>query len=773
MNASAFLLVVLIGLPLLYVLLIFRGQNFREKLRFALTRQWRYQDGGLASIIPLQRFPMRRFSKLATLVAAVAVAVLIGNVSEAQISPTTAPSAPLAPLRSVPVPGPSNLSDFVSSKEKTIELGKALFWDMQVGSDNVQSCATCHFHSGVDNRSKNQINPGLLSQLPGAPDGYQLGGAPNYQMKATDFPFHKLSDINNRKSTVLSDTNDIASSQGVFYGLFEGKNPKDGSDIVSYQNDPDSFRVGNANVRRVAPRNTPSTINAIFNFRNFWDGRAQNDFNGRNPFGNRDAKARIVKATGSGLQAVKISLNNSSLASLSTGPPLSSFEMSALGRKFPDIGARFSFTSMNIGKKLFFVRVLNKQLVDRNDSVLGKYSLAPQKGVNQSYPAMIRAAFKPEYWDSTSIVQIDDNSNPLQFLSAPGRPLKEDEFTLMDYNAPLFFGLAVQSYLATLVSDDTPLDQYLSGNSAALTAQQKRGKDLFEGRGKCLGCHGGAEMTVASVSVVKDEPLERMLMGNNGIAVYDTGFYNTAVRPTLEDVALGGKDPFGKPLSKSRLDQVEGRSPMISGGSSNQPGPLKSNERVAVNGAFKTPGLRNIALTAPYMHNGGMRTLKEVVDFYNRGGDFHEQNINDLDADIENLNLSESEKQDLVAFMEGLTDDRVLYEKAPFDHPELLLPNGAVGNQNSVTSIPVPGGVNNAVDEMITLTAVGRNGGGRIDGASLPRANFLNGSSSTAVASPTAAASTKPLAGSITQQDCPAGTILQFVSGGYACMPGK
>jgi cytochrome c peroxidase len=777
MNAIALLLAMLLGLSLLYILLSPRTQRFREQLRFALTRQQQQSDQ--PNSISLQRLSIqrlsikrpsrKRLSRLATIVAASAVAVLIGNVGAAQIAPTP-PSSPLAPLKSVSVPEPSNLYDFVANKQKALELGKALFWDMQVGSDNVQSCATCHFHAGVDNRSKNQINPGLLSQLPGAPDGFQIGGAPNYQLKTGDYPFHKLSDINNRKSQVLSDTNDITSSQGVMYGIFEGQNPVDGSDIVSYQADPNGFRVSNANVRRVAPRNGPSVINAIFNYRNFWDGRAQNDFNGRNPFGNRDSKARVVRAKSSTqLEAVKISLNNASLASLATGPPLSSFEMSAVGRQFPDIGARFSFTSMRLGKKLFSVRVLGKQLVSRDDSVLGNYSLAPQKGINQSYPAMVRAAFKPEYWSSTTVVQIDDNSNPKAFIPSPGRALKEDEFTLMDYNAPLFFGLAMQLYEATLVSDDTPLDRYLAGNSAALTAQQKRGKDLFEGQGKCLGCHSGAEMTAASVSRVTKEPLERMVMGNGGVAVYDGGFYNIGVRPTKEDVAVGGTDPFGKPLSMSRLAQVEGRTPAVGG---EFPGPLKLTERVAVNGSFKTPGLRNIALTAPYFHNGGQRTLKEVVDFYNRGGDFREQNIDDLDPDIESLKMTESQKQDLVAFLEGLTDDRVLYEKAPFDHPQLLLPNGAVGNQNAVTSVAVSGGVRNAVDEILELPAVGRNGGVRIDSSSLPLANFLGGSSSTA-SSPPPPAQAQPLAGSITQSDCPTGTVLKFVSGGYACMPGK
>src|SRR5262245_21126879 len=65
-------------------------------------------------------------------------------------------------LSTVPVPRPSNLADFVRDESAAVVLGKALFWDMQVGSDGVQACATCHFRAGADTRSKNQVSPGLL-----------------------------------------------------------------------------------------------------------------------------------------------------------------------------------------------------------------------------------------------------------------------------------------------------------------------------------------------------------------------------------------------------------------------------------------------------------------------------------------------------------------------------------------------------------------------------------------------------------------------------------
>lgn len=64
-------------------------------------------------------------------------------------------------LKTVPVPEPTDLDLYVNDKKKAIELGKALFWDMQLGSDGQTACASCHFSAGADNRAKNQINPGF------------------------------------------------------------------------------------------------------------------------------------------------------------------------------------------------------------------------------------------------------------------------------------------------------------------------------------------------------------------------------------------------------------------------------------------------------------------------------------------------------------------------------------------------------------------------------------------------------------------------------------
>jgi len=143
-------------------------------------------------------------------------------------------------LKAVTVPEPSNFNVFIRPDTCSPQpcgraaihiLGKALFWDQQLGSDG-QACASSYFQASTDNRSKNQLDPGLRNQTPGVVTsactdsigfGPNLHGfGPNYQWLLRDFPFHHVShpDVNPEldpaHSSVSSDTNDIASSQGVF-----------------------------------------------------------------------------------------------------------------------------------------------------------------------------------------------------------------------------------------------------------------------------------------------------------------------------------------------------------------------------------------------------------------------------------------------------------------------------------------------------------------------------------------------------------------------------
>jgi cytochrome c peroxidase len=625
--------------------------------------------------------------------------VALAQDSTAAINPglvrAAARAAGLDSLANVPVPVVENLAEFLKpgtgAKREVIRLGKALFWDMQVGSDG-QACASCHFHAGADSRARNQLSPGLKAgdTLFGNPG---VGGTgfphfgPDYTLVAIDFPLHDL--VNSEEENFLlrevrRDTNDVVSSMGVFASTFDGVAPGIPGDLGTPFVDtifniltPTAGNIGD-NVRRVEPRNTPTVINAVFNHSNFWDGRAHNIFNGVSVIGPLDGGARIwVAAAVGSLSQAQVRIPNSSLASQAVGPPLSDLEMSFFNRTFPQIG-----------RKLLGLTPLGQQMVDPNDSVLGKLSRARQgrPGINNTYSAMIRQAFQPKYWDSVQ--------------QTP------EGYTLMEANFSLFFGLAVQMYESTLVSDRTPFDRFMEGDDTTLTQEQLRGlltfinfgdrqqvaggqfADLFAGisRGSCIPCHFGAEFTSSTVAVVSTGPIEidfvpRIL---NGLLVptdplvlmfQDEGFYNIGVRPSDEDLGRGDRingipisfsgqasEGFNFPFAELRPDPEF-------------PGAFPA-DNISTKGKFKVPGLRNVELTGPYFHNGGQATLAQVLEFYDRKGDFSDVNIDDVDGPLAEVELAEGDEEALVAFMLSLTDDRVRNEMAPFDHPQLFVLNG-------------------------------------------------------------------------------------------------
>lgn len=574
---------------------------------------------------------------------------------------------PLAPLRSVAVPEPRELGRFVKDRRKAIALGKALFWDMQVGSDGVQACASCHFHAGADSRRKGAVNPGS----PRIPSTNLELARPNAVLQASHFPTHRLADANDRASAVLFDTDDIVGSPGVVRAVLAGVDPGRAAERFSLDEPEAVFQIGGVRLRQVEPRNTPTTINAVFNHRNFWDGRAQDVFNGQNTLGPRDPQAVVVSAQRPlALQAVQVRIDNASLASQAVGPLTTGIEINYIGHSF-----------FKLGKKLLRLQPLAKQVVSRDDSVLGRYALAPWRGLFIPYAVLIMEAFQPEWWAGLQIVKLDERGAPT-FHPLPRRALREDEYWQMEYNFALFFGLAIQLYEATLVSDDTPLDRYLAGDTRALSAQQLRGKEVFEGAGRCVNCHGGAELTSAAVSHAGAQPITRAETADGRCGLRDTGYFDIGVRPGIEDGGVVRPDPFGVPFALALLAVTGAYAP---------PGldpPLGADpacdRRPVVASVFKTPGLRNVELTAPYFHNGGQLTLRQVVDYYNRGGDFRERNLANVDADITGLGLTDAEKEDLVAFLRAMTDERVRHRRAPFDHPQLFVAGGHAGDSDAV-----------------------------------------------------------------------------------------
>lgn len=153
---------------------------------------------------------------------------------------------------------------------------------------------------------------------------------------------------------------------------------------------------------------------------------------------------------------------------------------------------------------------------------------------------------------------------------------------------------AIASFERTIVSSDAPFDRWIKGDEKAMSDSAKQGFALFEGKANCTACH-------------------------QGFNFIDDGFHN---------IGLKGNQDAGR----------------------------HAEVPVAVMmGAFKTPTLRDVALTAPYMHNGMYNTLDEVVAHYNRGGDVKDN----LDPNMKPLNLTDQEQKDIVEFLKALTGEQM------------------------------------------------------------------------------------------------------------------
>src|SRR6185436_6303937 len=267
-------------------------------------------------------------------------------------------------------------------------------------------------------------------------------------------------------SAVLRDAPAIAGSGGLFRRIFVDIVPGSAADSGFDASDIPAFSLSGVNVRQVGTRNTPSVINAVFNFRNFWDGRASHLFTGMTPFGDSDPAANALVTIDGRLAPEKVRIDNASLASQAVGPPNNNLEMSYDGRTWP-----------KLGKKMLSLSPLAKQRVAPDDSVLGPFANQAGRGLapQHTYLSLIQAAFQPEYWNSDQLV---DGGGAI----LPGRKppaTSTSEFTQAEFNFAVFFGLAIQAYEATLVSDDTRFDQFSDGTPQALTAVEQRGLNLF------------------------------------------------------------------------------------------------------------------------------------------------------------------------------------------------------------------------------------------------------------------------------------------------------
>ena len=185
---------------------------------------------------------------------------------------------------------------------------------------------------------------------------------------------------------------------------------------------------------------------------------------------------------------------------------------------------------------------------------------------------------------------------------------------------------AIAAYERTLLSGNSPFDRFITGDQGAITDSQRRGWELFKGKAKCNECH--------SYSLAQPF-FSDFKFHNTGIAVSDTLFDKLlSVGPTQQTLL--------STTAHSAEQSALGRFAVT----------LRTEDL----GGFKTPTLRDVELTSPYMHDGSLKTLIDVVNFYNRGGNPNSH----LDQRIQPLKLTDAEVNDLVEFMRALTSDDVL-----------------------------------------------------------------------------------------------------------------
>ena len=191
---------------------------------------------------------------------------------------------------------------------------------------------------------------------------------------------------------------------------------------------------------------------------------------------------------------------------------------------------------------------------------------------------------------------------------------------------------AIAAFERTLVQTDTPFDTYMRGDDKALTASQKRGLKLFAGKANCMQCHNGALLS-------------------------DEKFYNLGVPPA----EIWETDGMAQVTFRYQL-YSKGVTEEMYRSTKDDPGLYFRTKQKSDKGKFRTASLRYTKYTAPYMHNGALATLEDVVAFYNEGGGENEFGANKTKL-LKPLNLTSKEKADLLAFLESLSGPRIEMEE--------------------------------------------------------------------------------------------------------------
>jgi len=311
------------------------------------------------------------------------------------------------------------------------------------------------------------------------------------------------------------------------------------------------------------------------------------------------------------------------------------------GMAVPDIGplptaipqpaANLNYASkITLGKQLYFDGRLSKNnaiscafchnpvagFADPNQTSIG---VGGKRGGRQA-PTVYNTAFNPfQFWDgragSLEEQAIGPIHNPIEMAETHEnvvKKLSQIKGYQAQFQAAFGSGVSIQgigeaiaAYERTVISTNSAFDKYILGDAKAMDDSAKRGMTIFKGKGRCIACHNGSNFT-------------------------DNRFHNTGV-PQV--------GPLKEDLGRYNVTFLE------------------KDKR-----AFKTPTLRSVIESAPYMHDGAFKTLEEVVDFYDKGGNAHPQ-VSPL---IKPLGLTKEEKTDLVSFLKALTGEPI-----PFEFPEL------------------------------------------------------------------------------------------------------
>jgi len=253
------------------------------------------------------------------------------------------------------------------------------------------------------------------------------------------------------------------------------------------------------------------------------------------------------------------------------------------------------------------------------DTVAFSTGVHGRKGFRNTPSVMNMASREAFFWDGRAATLEEQALFPIQDVNEMNLPVDSavKRLTLSNKYATLFqqvfnqlptssnLGAALAAFQKTLETGNTPNDRWLNDVPDGLTPQQERGRQVFRVKGKCFECHFTPDFTADEF---------RSIGLFNGMEHNDSGRY------------LVTRDP-------------------------------------ADLGKFKVPGLRNVAMTAPYMHDGSFQTLRQVIDYYNNPHSSLPTGMNRDTVLRDPLNLTEQEKQDLESFLHSLTDDRFTNRK--------------------------------------------------------------------------------------------------------------